>query len=1774
MYPQWNQTRTNRELLTDIRRGFHTLKGSGRMAGAFALGDFAWAHEDMLNQVLNGQLPADDRMSRQLKAAIDEVNSRQTFYYEAQQKDARVEQLIAQANAIIKREETLAKPAPIPPPAPLELETNFDLASEANDFSLVTETNSTALQEPDDEELLDFSSLDEPTDKIANTAERPATTTVSKHPESATTPARSAQGTPARFVLPDEMPLPTIPAANETKGREVAANPPLRNPGTPARFILPDERQAPATKNDPSPWATKTATESTSAAPTRPATTNTPAERSTFGDSAKTEASPWANLVATATNKQESAPSATASSKPANDKSKPAVPTTPTPPAETPAKPATAAVAVTTVSLPNQPTEAVRPTLPDLEFDLAFEEQTIVVEPANSAVADNQSDLDFTPDPTLVSKPVTSSIVDLDNLNSVTPATGMDIPTLDFDLPADNGPPRSLPDFDSLAATAQVSDIPAFTPAALPDFDDLALPVTAETPSPAPSLWDFALEPATEVTPAISAPLDFATLNPPTAPTASKAAAAINEFALPDTLEFSSPIAPSKPSQPVTTTTEALPELDFITDDTSDEDGLPLFDLSAEDLQQPEPNPVGQIPQAPAAKPSFSSTSPFLEDEEETTSPVPALAAANAEPDFAASLDKVELELPELEPLDLNTPVGADDWLLADQTPAIAQATTPAPASMPATQSPAADDMVDWMDFEVPAAQTRAPVIEPTPTSQQPAITEAPVSTLPLELEDHQDQQASLNSIDFDDLDWATPLAKDNKATEVPHSPAKPDLIDLELTVLDTSVQPDIATALPNTATNTADPQDFLDFFSPLENETEPTTATIQPEVLVTAPAIAGPADNDDLLDFFSKEEVAPAESQNEEWLDFAEEKPQATTRLATTPITAAVEAKSEPAPSRTSTVDSHEHTAASTQAKAPVDAVKAVEAPVEATPPALKPAASLPSESDSEARLIWQLFWEEFPDQIQSLDQHLQQLRYDPGNNDIIHELEREFHTIKGGARMAQLSDMADISHNAESLLNQMHYVTTVAEPELNTLQQAVDQLHELAEAYSRLTAPPPPETKTPNNNAPEPPPSVTTAPATPPVTTVVPEALNLKQTVNQTWARPRSSKDEFGSMLERLLVEQAESLPDIRVLDTAARTKQTIPVEEQTNSTQPAANQESIRLSAAFIDNLINRAVGLNMQQIRMSEHLSCMGMDVDELIRTVARLRQQVRALELESEAQIHSGRSAVAATNRHANNNKDKDAFDPLEMDQYAEIQRISRSLAESLNDLVNLEADLAAQLRKGEQLLQADMQTTRQLQQDLLDTRLVALTMLVPRLRRLTRQTATELEKQVTLEIEGEECELDRNLLQHMTAPLEHLIRNSISHGIELPDERERVGKARTGKIVLSVSRDEAEIVIRFRDDGCGLDRQRLLKKAREQGLVGAHEILSDSEIERLILRPGFSTAQSVSQIAGRGIGMDVVYSELKALGGSLQIHSERGKGIEFTMRLPFTLVVNPVLLTEVQGQTYALPISGIQGLSRINGKDLNEAVQQPNAYIDFANQKYPLYHMADLIGQNPVANEFPADEHFPVIFINLQGQSVAWIIDNLRGRREVVLQPLGIMFRNCRLYSAATVSPDGRVFLVPDMAELARQAIQQNKVAAIADHVPETKAPEVAGPARIMVVDDSITVRRVTEKFLASQDYIVGTAKDGMEALEKVGDFMPDVVLLDIEMPRMDGFELLGHLRRDPRWVNLPVIMISSRTANKHREHAASIGATGFLGKPYQNDVLLSAISEVLETAC
>ncbi|MGB0848115.1 MAG: response regulator, partial [Thiolinea sp.] len=327
-----------------------------------------------------------------------------------------------------------------------------------------------------------------------------------------------------------------------------------------------------------------------------------------------------------------------------------------------------------------------------------------------------------------------------------------------------------------------------------------------------------------------------------------------------------------------------------------------------------------------------------------------------------------------------------------------------------------------------------------------------------------------------------------------------------------------------------------------------------------------------------------------------------------------------------------------------------------------------------------------------------------------------------------------------------------------------------------------------------------------------------------------------------------------------------------------------------------------------------------------------------------------------------------------------------------------------------------------------------------------------------------------------------------------------------------------------------------------------------------------------SQISGRGVGMDVVNSEIKAMGGNLLIDSTPGVGTSFTIRLPFTMAANPVLFVDVQDQPYAIPLGSIQGLSRIDAETLQQHLGRDEKLLRFNDEDYPVHYLGSALGHERRFAIKP-DAMYALVYTRAGGYCVAWVVDAVQGRRDIILQSLGALFKTCHFYSAATITSEGDVVMVPDMLELTERMLTTPDTERLrAETLPEETVEAVVHEIpHIMIVDDSITVRKVTEKLLRHENFVVETAKDGLEALEKLDSFEPDLMLLDIEMPRMDGFEVLSAVRANERWSRVPIIMISSRTAEKHRDHAEQLGATDFLGKPYQSQALLEHIGKYLD---
>ncbi|HXO16173.1 MAG TPA: response regulator, partial [Steroidobacteraceae bacterium] len=599
----------------------------------------------------------------------------------------------------------------------------------------------------------------------------------------------------------------------------------------------------------------------------------------------------------------------------------------------------------------------------------------------------------------------------------------------------------------------------------------------------------------------------------------------------------------------------------------------------------------------------------------------------------------------------------------------------------------------------------------------------------------------------------------------------------------------------------------------------------------------------------------------------------------------------------------------------------------------------------------------------------------------------------------------------------------------------------------------------------------------------------------------------------------------------------------------------QEMARVDADLLDQLLNISGEASIARARLEQQLGSFDFNLGELSRTVTRLKEQLRSLEIETEAQI---------LHKHEDEGPHRSEFDPLELDRYSSIQQYSRALAETANDVASIQQLLESLAKDTQTLLQQQARTITELQNGLMRTRMVPFQRHVQRLARIVRQAAAETGKRAELTVEGASGELDRQVLERMLPPFEHMLRNAVVHGIEKPEERVRRGKPDTGRILLELQREGAEVMVRLTDDGGGMNLSAIRQKAETLGLIGAGQTLSDEDAIQLILEPGFSTAGAITQQAGRGVGMDVVATEIKRLGGALHMETKAGEGTVFTIRLPLTLAISHALVVRTDEEFYALPLPTVEGVLRLSKAVVSAHLGREAAAFDYGGQKYRFQHLATFVGLPP--SELPGqDVTIPVVLVRAGEHSTGLVADELVGSREIVVKSVGPQISGIRGISGATILGDGRIVIILDIGALVRAEWRARAQAPV--------APKERGDRRTfaMVVDDSITVRRVTQRLLERNGMRVLTARDGMDAVALLQDHVPDVILLDIEMPRMDGYEVAAHVRNDPRLKDVPIIMITSRVGEKHRARAIELGVDDYLGKPYQEAQLLDAIAPLVE---
>ena len=798
-------------------------------------------------------------------------------------------------------------------------------------------------------------------------------------------------------------------------------------------------------------------------------------------------------------------------------------------------------------------------------------------------------------------------------------------------------------------------------------------------------------------------------------------------------------------------------------------------------------------------------------------------------------------------------------------------------------------------------------------------------------------------------------------------------------------------------------------------------------------------------------------------------------------------------------------------------------------------------------------VFLEEANELLEATDAALMSWQRERNEPSHVAELQRHLHTLKGGARMAGITPMGDLSHEMESLLTEVvDGRQPVSTAMFVLVQRAADRLHRMLEqVYAKQ-----------------------------PIIDGADLVVDM-----QRFARGGYQESSITQVLPTQIASEAAVAPPVDEPEPEPEPEPAPPLAEPAPlgvafAAAPAAEApadersydptegdrrrgsrmeaEMVRVRADILQSLLDVAGEVSIYRARLGQQVNTINFNLKELEQTVVRLREQLRRMEIETEAQIRSQFVDQAGEQRAD--------FDPLELDQYSTLQQLSRALAESVNDLLDLKDTLVEQAKEADTLLLQQSRANTALQDGLMRTRMLPLTRHAQRLRRVVRQTADEADKQVDLKFSGAEGEIDREVLERIVAPLEHMLRNSVIHGIETPRERVAKAKAAAGTVSIKMHREGAEVVMLVEDDGAGLDIAAIKRKAQSLGLMRPGVEYTEGDLMQFILESGFSTAREVTQAAGRGVGMDVVASEIKQLGGTLRLESTPGQGAKFTIRLPFTLAITQALVVQAGEENYAIPLPSIEGIVRIRRKDLVKLLEDPEAKFNYGGVAFDFYQLGVLLGAG--APTYPEElDTIPVILVRAGDHSGALVTEGMSGSREIVVKSVGPQVSSIRGVSGATILGDGSILLILDAGGLVRHAAQRAAAGRRIEAVARVEA-EAAEDKRIfaMVVDDSITVRRVTQRLLERFGFRVLTAKDGVDALALLQENLPDVMLLDIEMPRMDGYELAQIMKGDERFKGIPIIMITSRTGEKHRARAAEIGVERYLGKPYQEEELIETI--------
>jgi len=776
------------------------------------------------------------------------------------------------------------------------------------------------------------------------------------------------------------------------------------------------------------------------------------------------------------------------------------------------------------------------------------------------------------------------------------------------------------------------------------------------------------------------------------------------------------------------------------------------------------------------------------------------------------------------------------------------------------------------------------------------------------------------------------------------------------------------------------------------------------------------------------------------------------------------------------------------------------------------------------------EIFTLEAEDIVRNINANLEILAKSPNSREALLEIRRNAHTLKGSAGIVGLKQLSDLAHRVEDLLDYL------AENDIESNEKIFELLLTSTDCFEAL------------------------------------------------------GNGENSDQLTKKIARTYQSFDEIMALLTKVET-QTVEGETQSNSNSDISNSQAessnpksaipnhksvVRVSLEKLDDLVNIVSGLIISRSVFEQRLAEFDRQIEELHHSTLRLQRSTNKLETDYSADlpaVQTSHSRFQIPDSNFRNSQlstlNSQLFDALEFDRYTEFHQTTRELLETTTDTSAISSELHSLKGNLELLFDSQRRLIEELQDKLLRLRMVSFGSLSVRLQRTVRVTCDEEEKSAELFIEGENLEVDTQILDSLIEPLLHLLRNAVAHGIEPPETRRMLGKSEQGKISLRLSSEGTHIVLTVADDGRGISVSALKDKAVHNGFISKEKAaaMTDAEAFELTFLPGLTTAEKLSQVSGRGVGLNIVKTGVARQQGTILIDSEFQKGTTFTIRLPMALAVTRAILVKANRQTFAFPLKLVKHITDISPKHLEKGKKS----VQLGDVNYKVSHLNELLNM-PIAS-VSNSPNIPLLLLDTLENPSALIVDEIIKTEEIVIKPLGNPLQNLRELLGATILGDGNIVPVLDVIHLLKQKVSNSKSQVSSKKLePQNQKPETRNQRPlVLIVDDSPSVRQLTSNIIKNVGWTAIVAKDGLEALEMLqdGGKLPDIILTDVEMPRMNGYELLASLKRQENLKAIPVIMITSRATQKHRQKAIDLGVSDYLTKPFEDTKLIEIIENL-----